>query len=86
MSNVKTQPCPECGGEMRYEKHDDVLTYRDQTKTIKSLGFWCAKCDEAILTGEPLVEHERAFRELKADDDGMLGPAAKKRRAAPSEA
>jgi len=40
MSKVKTQPCPECGGEMRYEKHDDVLTYRDQTRTIKTLGWW----------------------------------------------
>jgi len=75
MSKVKTQPCPECGCEMRYEKHDDVLTYRDQTKTIKTLGWWCTSCDEAILTGEPLVEHERAFLEFKAKVDGVLGPA-----------
>jgi HTH-type transcriptional regulator/antitoxin MqsA len=75
MSKVKTQQCPACGGEMRYEKHDDVLTYRGQTKTIKTLGWWCTSCEEAILTGEPLVEHERAFLELKAKVDGVLGPA-----------
>ena len=27
MSKQKTQPCPECGGEMRYEKHADEVTY-----------------------------------------------------------
>jgi HTH-type transcriptional regulator/antitoxin MqsA len=75
MTKVKTQPCLECGGEMRYEKHDDVLTYRDQATTIKTLGWWCSKCGEAILTGEPLVEHERAFLEFKAEVDGVLGPA-----------
>jgi HTH-type transcriptional regulator/antitoxin MqsA len=71
---VKTQPCPECGGEMRYEKHDDVLRYLGRTRTIKTLGFWCSKCGEGILTGDALVRHERAFLELKAEVDGVLGP------------
>ncbi len=60
---------------MRYEKHDDVLVYKDHTRTIKTLGWWCSKCGEAILTGEPLVAHERAFQQLKAEVDGVLGPA-----------
>jgi HTH-type transcriptional regulator/antitoxin MqsA len=59
---------------MRYEKHDDVLEYRDHKRTIKTLGWWCTKCDEAILTGDPLVRHERAFLQLKAEVDGVLGP------------
>ncbi len=71
---VKTQPCPECGGLMRYEKHDDVLEYQGHKRTIKTLGWWCTKCGEAILTGDPLVRHERAFLQLKAEVDGVLGP------------
>jgi HTH-type transcriptional regulator/antitoxin MqsA len=70
----KTQPCPECGHPMRYEKHDDVLVYKDRKRTIKTLGWWCTKCDEAILSGEPLVAHERAFQQLKAEVDGVLNP------------
>lgn len=71
----KKQPCPECGGVMRYEKHDDVLTYKGSSRTIKTLGWWCTKCDEAILSGDPLVAHEKAFQELKAEVDGVLAPS-----------
>jgi YgiT-type zinc finger domain-containing protein len=69
---AKTQACPECGGLMRYEKHDDVLEYAGRKSTIKTLGWWCTKCGEAILTGDELVKHERAFLQLKAsaDSDG----------------
>jgi HTH-type transcriptional regulator / antitoxin MqsA len=72
--DVKKQPCPECGGVMQYEQHDDVLEYKGQTRTIKTLGWWCSRCGEAILTGEPLLAHEKAFQELKAEVDQVLGP------------
>ena len=75
MGKRQTQPCHECGGEMRYERHADVLTYQGRTKTIQTLGWWCSSCDEAILTGEPLIEHEKAFQEFKAEVDGVLGPS-----------
>jgi HTH-type transcriptional regulator/antitoxin MqsA len=52
---------------MRYQKHDDVLVYKDRTRTIRTLGWWCTKCEEAILSAEPLVAHERAFQQLKAE-------------------
>jgi putative zinc finger/helix-turn-helix YgiT family protein len=71
---VKAQACPECGGLMRYEKHDDVLKYQGHKRTIQTLSWWCTKCGEAILTGEPLVRHEKAFLPLKAVVDGVLGP------------
>jgi HTH-type transcriptional regulator/antitoxin MqsA len=71
---VRTQPCPECGGVMKHEKHDDVLEYKGQTRTIKTLGWWCTKCGEGILTGEPLLAHEQAFQEFKAEVDDVLGP------------
>lgn len=70
----KTQSCPECGGVMHYEKHDDVLTYKAQTKTIKTRGWWCTKCGEGILSGDDLVAHERAFLEFKAQLDQVLSP------------
>lgn len=71
---VRTQPCPECSGMMKYEKHDDVLEYNGQTRTIKTLGWWCRQCGEGILTGEPLLAHEQAFQEFKAEVDHVLGP------------
>lgn len=72
--DARTQPCPECGGAMRYEKHDDVLEYKGQKRTIKTLGWWCSQCGEGILTGEALMAHEQAFQELKAEIDQVLGP------------
>ncbi len=73
-SKKKTQPCPECGGVMRCEKHDDLLSYKEQTKTIKTLGWWCTKCSEGILSGNDLVAHEQAFLKFKAQVDGVLSP------------
>jgi HTH-type transcriptional regulator/antitoxin MqsA len=73
MAKVKTQPCPECGGVMRYEKHADVISYRGHEKTIRTLGWWCTKCGEGILTGKPLVAHARALQSLKAEVEGVLG-------------
>jgi HTH-type transcriptional regulator/antitoxin MqsA len=70
----KTQPCPECGGVMRYEEHDDVLSYKGHTRTIQTLGWWCTKCGEGILTGDALVAHEQAFQAFKAEVDGVLSP------------
>jgi hypothetical protein len=59
---------------MRYEKHDDVLDHAGRRRTIKTLGWWCTKCGEGIFTGDALVKHERAFLQLKASADGVLGP------------
>jgi HTH-type transcriptional regulator/antitoxin MqsA len=59
---------------MRLERHDGVLVYRDHKKSIKTLGWWCADCDEAILDGKALAVRERAFLELKAEVDEVLGP------------
>ncbi len=75
MSKNKTQPCPECGGQMRYGKHADEISYRGHTRTLKTLGWWCGKCREGILDGAALRANEKAFLELKAEVDGVLGPA-----------
>jgi HTH-type transcriptional regulator/antitoxin MqsA len=71
---AKTQPCPECGGVMRYEKRPEVLEYKGHERTIKTLGWWCDECGEGILSGDALKAHEHAFLEFKADVDGVMGP------------
>lgn len=71
----KTQPCPECGGEMRYEKHADEVSYLGHVRKIKTLGWWCPTCGEGILDGAALRASEKALLELKAEVDGVLGPA-----------
>ena len=74
MSKKKTQRCPECGGEMRYEKRSDEVTYRGHKRTFDTLGWWCSMCEEVILDGPALQAREKAFLELKAEVDGVLGP------------
>lgn len=69
----KTQPCPECGSIMRYAKGDDVIEYKGHSRTIKTLGWWCTNCDEAIFAGDALIDHDKAFQRLKAEVDGVLG-------------
>jgi len=59
---------------MRYEKHADELSYQGHTKSLKTLGWWCSKCEEGILDGAALRANEKAFLELKAEVDGVLGP------------
>ncbi len=71
---AKIQSCPSCGARMLYKKRADVIRYKGDSRTIQTLGWWCTKCDEAILTGDPLVAHERAFLELKAKVEGVLAP------------
>ena len=70
VSEARTQPCPECGGEMRFEEGDDEVSYRGRTRAFRTLGWWCTQCGEGILTGEPLRLHEVAYLQLKAEVDG----------------
>ena len=72
---ARTQPCPSCGEVMSFERHEDVLAYRGHERHLKILGWWCTSCGEAILDGAALAEREKAFLELKAEVDEVLGPA-----------
>jgi HTH-type transcriptional regulator/antitoxin MqsA len=60
---------------MRYEKHADEVRYLGHVRKLKTLGWWCSQCGEAIFDGPALRAREKAFLELKADVDGVLGPA-----------
>lgn len=68
----REQPCPQCAGAMSYEQHDEVLEYQRRARTLRTLGWWCSRCGEGILTGEALLAHETAFQALKAEVDHAL--------------
>jgi len=72
---LKTQPCPECGGIMRFESRPDVVSYKGHERTIETLGWWCTQCGEGILAGDALKANEQVFQELKAEVDAVLSPA-----------
>ena len=75
MPKVKTQSCPSCGGEMRFEKRTDTLHYKGHERNIQTQAWWCKSCDEAILAGEGLRARELEFQKLKAEVDEVLAPA-----------
>lgn len=60
---------------MHYEKHDDVLTYKDRERKLQTLGWWCEQCGEGILAGDALKAQEIAFQKLKAEVDAVLSAA-----------
>ena len=72
MAIKEKRPCPECGGLMRQEERDDVLTYKGHDKIIRSFGWWCTECGEGILDGAALALSEKAFVELKSEVDEVL--------------
>jgi HTH-type transcriptional regulator/antitoxin MqsA len=59
---------------MRYERRADVLVYKGQERSCRTLAWWCTQCGEAIFAGKPLLARDRAFQQLKADVDQVLGP------------
>jgi HTH-type transcriptional regulator/antitoxin MqsA len=67
--------CQECGGEMHFKTKTNAVKYLDHERKVRSLGWWCAKCGQGILDMPALLAREKVFLELKADVDGVLGPA-----------
>jgi HTH-type transcriptional regulator/antitoxin MqsA len=59
---------------MRFQKQPDEIEYQGHKRTLRTLGWWCSQCGEAIFDGDALRAREKAFLELKADVDGVLGP------------
>jgi HTH-type transcriptional regulator / antitoxin MqsA len=59
---------------MRFEKRPDEIQYEGRKRTLRTLGWWCSKCNEAIFDGAVLKAREKAFLQLKAEVDGVLGP------------
>lgn len=59
---------------MRHEKRADLIVYKGHSRAVKTLAWWCTKCDEAIFAGTALVARQKALFELKAEVEGVLGP------------
>lgn len=57
--------CPECGVTMIFEERGYILEYKGVKDTVPMLAWWCTSCDEAIFSGRPLVDLEKAWLELK---------------------
>lgn len=73
-TKIKTQRRPACGGTMRYVRQSDPISHGGHHRSLQALGFWCDDCGEAIFSGAALRRRERAFLELTAEVDGVLGP------------
>ncbi len=72
---TKTQPCPECGGTMKFGSRIRPLKYRDLEDKVRVTGWWCESCGEGILTGDDLRKYSRALQDLKAKAEQVLPPA-----------
>lgn len=65
----KIQSCPECAAEMVFEEREDFIEYKGVRNSHVMLSWWCTQCDEAIFSGKPLVDREKAWVELKKKVD-----------------
>jgi HTH-type transcriptional regulator/antitoxin MqsA len=59
---------------MRYVRRSDPIEYGGRERPLKTLGWWCDDCNEAIFYGPALIAREKAFLQLKAEVEGVLGP------------
>jgi len=64
MPKAKTQSCPSCGGEMRFQKRTDTLLCEGHERKIQTQAWWCKSCDEAILAGAALRARALEFQKL----------------------
>lgn len=72
---TKTQPCPECGGTMKFGSRIRPLKYHDVEDKVRVTGWWCESCGEGILAGDDLRKYSRALQDLKAKTEQVLPPA-----------
>lgn len=66
--------CPACGGPAVRQVRTDTVEYKGQKASVRVSGHWCDKCGEAVLGAAALEKRERAFLELRARVEGVLGP------------
>jgi HTH-type transcriptional regulator/antitoxin MqsA len=66
--------CPECGSQAVFDIRTDVVEYKGQKAKVKVAGHWCRTCGDVVLEGPALEKRERAFLELRAKVEGVLGP------------
>ena len=67
--------CPRTGAPMYRDVRPITLTYRGETITFDMPGWYCDACDEGIHAGADMKLSDRMLNRLKAQADGLLGPA-----------
>lgn len=67
--------CPACGQKMTHETRKDLVSYKEHEAAVRVLGDFCDHCGEAIFGAHALEVREKAFLELRARVEGVLGPS-----------
>ena len=66
MDDVKTRPCPSCGGVMRRGDREETVTYKGESLTYQQPGWHCETGDDGILEGGDNDVHDAALHEVMA--------------------
>jgi HTH-type transcriptional regulator / antitoxin MqsA len=69
-----TMVCHECGGRMARGAKPVEFEYKGQKIILEQPGWYCASCEESVLTGADMMATEPAFLEFKATVDGLAPP------------
>ena len=68
----RTKTCPACGNDMVRDTRPDTIAYKGLTAKVRQPGWYCTKCDEAVIESADARATEKAFVALKACADGLL--------------
>lgn len=69
-----TMVCHECNGHMARGAKPVEFEYKGHKVTLEQPGWYCASCEESVLTGADMMATEPAFLEFKATIDGLAPP------------
>lgn len=67
--------CPVSGAPMRRDARPMTLTYKGESVTFDMPGWYCDASDESSHTGADMKVSDRMLNRLKAQVEGLLGPA-----------
>jgi HTH-type transcriptional regulator/antitoxin MqsA len=66
--------CPRCAGRLTHRTQPVTFTYRGESFVVDQPGWYCGSCGEGLHEAADIAATEKAFVELKAQVDGVLGP------------
>ena len=69
---TETCKCPNCGAQMNRDIRPEEITYKGRTLTVRQPGFYCAGCDEVVLTAADIQATEPAIVDFRAQTEGLL--------------
>jgi HTH-type transcriptional regulator / antitoxin MqsA len=66
--------CHRCGSQMARGTRPVEFEYKGHKVALEQPGWYCAACEESVLTGADMMATEPAFLEFKAKVDGLAAP------------